>query len=162
MGMLVVVVDGPAPLARLHLPAMPATGKHTQMNTAGRMRLHTSDSSTAGAGLGCPSCAAVWLSFHGTAAPSATCPRPRSPAAPRAHVRVSTETLESQMRSQLPSCATNALVWCITRTVSHSFSTEHPAADAKEVGVGNPAEETTATGLKKTPILFAGCQLDSG
>jgi hypothetical protein len=31
---------------------------------------------------------------------------------------------------------------------SYSSVTECPAADAKEVGMGNPAEETTATGLK--------------
>ena len=42
--------------------------------------------------------------------------------------------------------------------VSYSSSTERPAADAKEVGMGNPAEETTATGLKKSSIALAACQ----
>jgi hypothetical protein len=33
----------------------------------------------------------------------------------------------------------------------NSSQSQHPAADAKEVGVGNPAEETTATGRDRYP-----------
>ena len=46
----------------------------------------------------------------------------------------------------------------LTGKGSSSSSTERPAADAKEVGMGNPAEETTATEHKKSPIAIATCQ----
>jgi hypothetical protein len=45
--------------------------------------------------------------------------------------------------------------------VSYSSPTECPAADAKEVGVENPAEEATAIRLKKSSIAHVACQYAS-
>ncbi len=75
-----------------------------------------------------------------TAWPQSTCPR----------VRVSSSVVSACLT---PSCAINTRVWCMTRKISRSFPPERPAAAAKEVGMGNPAEERPPPSIISVPKL---------
>ena len=66
-----------------------------------------------------------------------------------------TEGLSSQL-SSLPLDSEGNLVYC-----QPFFLQRTPGTVAKEVGVGNPAEENDRTGQTRCPIDDAGCQVPS-
>ena len=57
------------------------------------------------------------------------------------------------MRPQRPLCATKLRDWCMDTKLGALYRTKSPAAAAKEVGMGNPAEERPPPSVISVPKL---------